>query len=179
MDIQVIRAPGPRSKQDFCYRKGVIGYRKGLYKHDITIYIRLLTLKRFFRQPLLSALSTLLRQGISEPEFCGDLVYRFRKNVGESDFSEQFRELVNGHKNWLWPGYCAAGCVPGYRPGRCWWLCFALWLRGGGSCLAVCLWLGPPWFSCWLSFTLAYSRVDREYSSLFIVVINLIYMFSL
>ena len=34
------------------------------------------------------SLKTLLQQGISELEFCGDLVYRFRKkNVGKSNFS--------------------------------------------------------------------------------------------
>ena len=33
---------------------------------------------------------TLLQQGISEPDFYGDLVYRFRKLVGKSNFSEQF-----------------------------------------------------------------------------------------
>ena len=45
--------------------------------------------------------------------------------------------------------------------------------------LMICLWLGPPWFNYWFSFTLAYSRISREYSSLFIIVINLIFMFSL
>ena len=44
------------------------------------------------------SLKTLLRQGISEPEFYGDLVYRFRKIVGKSNFSEQFRELINRYK---------------------------------------------------------------------------------
>ena len=34
------------------------------------------------------SLKTLLQQGISEPEFYGDLVYRFRKLVGKSNFSE-------------------------------------------------------------------------------------------
>ena len=38
------------------------------------------------------------QQGISEPEFYGDLVYRFRKNVGKSNFSEQFRKLINRYK---------------------------------------------------------------------------------
>ena len=41
---------------------------------------------------------TLLQQGISEPEFYGDLVYRFRKLVGKSNFSEQFRKLINRYK---------------------------------------------------------------------------------
>ena len=41
---------------------------------------------------------TLLQQGISEPEFYGDLVYRFRKIVGKFNFSEQFRKLINRYK---------------------------------------------------------------------------------
>ena len=44
------------------------------------------------------SLKTLLQQGISEPEFYGDLVYKFRKNVGKSKFSEQFRKLINRYK---------------------------------------------------------------------------------
>ena len=31
-------------------------------------------------------------------EFYGDLVYRFRKIVGKSNFSEQFRKLINRYK---------------------------------------------------------------------------------
>ena len=44
------------------------------------------------------SLKTLLQQGISEPEFYGDLVYKFRKIVGKSNFSEQFRKLINRYK---------------------------------------------------------------------------------
>ena len=44
------------------------------------------------------SLKTLLQQGISEPEFYGDLVYRFRKIVGKSNFSEQFRKPINRYK---------------------------------------------------------------------------------
>ena len=44
------------------------------------------------------SLKTLLQQGISEPEFYGDLVYRFRKFVEKSNFSEQFRKLINSYK---------------------------------------------------------------------------------
>ena len=44
------------------------------------------------------SLKTLLQQGISEPEFYGDLVYRFRKIVGKSNFSEQFSKLINRYK---------------------------------------------------------------------------------
>ena len=41
---------------------------------------------------------TFLQQGISEPEFYGDLVYRVRKLLGKSNFSEQFRILINRYK---------------------------------------------------------------------------------
>ena len=57
---------------------------------------------------------------------------------------------------------------------------FLFLLGSGKGCgLAVCLWLGPPWFSYWFSFTLAYSGVGHGCSSLFIIVIDLIFMFSL
>ena len=44
------------------------------------------------------SLKTLLQQGISEPEFYDDLVYRFRKVVGKSNFSEKFRQLTSRYK---------------------------------------------------------------------------------
>ena len=44
-------------------------------------------------------LKTLLQQGISEPEFYGGLVYRFRKIVENSNFSEQFRKLIKRYKS--------------------------------------------------------------------------------
>ena len=44
------------------------------------------------------SLKTLLQQAISEPEVYGDLVYRFRKIVGKSKFSEQFSKLINRYK---------------------------------------------------------------------------------
>ena len=39
-----------------------------------------------------------LQQSTSEPEFYGDLVYRFRKIVAKANFSEQFRKLINHYK---------------------------------------------------------------------------------
>ena len=42
--------------------------------------------------------------------------------------------------------------------------------------LTICLWLGPPWFNYWVSFTLAYSRISNEYSSLFITVVTAFFM---
>ena len=49
--------------------------------------------------------------------------------VGESDLSGRFGALINRYKGVgcsLDVGCCVADCVPGCRPGRCWWLCFAL-----------------------------------------------------
>ena len=44
------------------------------------------------------SLRKLLQKGISESEFYGDLAYRIKKNVGKSNFSEQFRKLINRYK---------------------------------------------------------------------------------
>ena len=42
-----------------------------------------------------AGLKTLLREGLSEPEFYGDLVYKFKKHIGRNDFfSFQFRKII-------------------------------------------------------------------------------------
>ena len=49
-------------------------------------------------------LKSLLHQGLSEPEFYGDLVYKkkkkvtFKKIMGRTDFSDQFRKTIIRHK---------------------------------------------------------------------------------
>ena len=43
-------------------------------------------------------LKTLLHQGLSEPEFYGDLVYIFKKIEGNADFSDQFRKITVRYK---------------------------------------------------------------------------------
>ena len=43
-------------------------------------------------------LKTLLHRGLSEPEFCGDLVYKFKKIVGRVDFSDQFKKIIVRYK---------------------------------------------------------------------------------
>ena len=43
-------------------------------------------------------LKSLLHQGLSEPEFYGDLVYKFKKIMGRTDFSDQFRKMIIRHK---------------------------------------------------------------------------------
>ena len=44
-------------------------------------------------------LKTLLHQGLSEPEFYGDLVYKFKKIVGRADFTDQFRKIIVRYKH--------------------------------------------------------------------------------
>ena len=57
------------------------------------------TFSKFYRRhnELISkfnfGLKTLLHQGLSEPEFYGDLIYKFKKIVGRADFSDQFKKL--------------------------------------------------------------------------------------
>ena len=46
-------------------------------------------------------LKTLLHQGLSEPEFYGDLVYKLKKIVGRADFSDPFRKIIVRYKRWL------------------------------------------------------------------------------
>ena len=43
-------------------------------------------------------LKSLLRQGLSEPEFYGDLVYKLKKIVGSNKFSVQFIKLISHYK---------------------------------------------------------------------------------
>ena len=41
---------------------------------------------------------SLLHQCLSEPEFYGDLVYKFKKLRGMTDFSDQFRRIIMRYK---------------------------------------------------------------------------------
>ena len=42
-------------------------------------------------------LKTLLLQGLSEPEFYGDLEYKFRKIIGKNDFLYHFKKMIVGY----------------------------------------------------------------------------------
>ena len=46
-------------------------------------------------------LKTLLHQGLSEPEFYGDFVYKLKKLIGRADFSDQFRKNIVRYKR-IW-----------------------------------------------------------------------------
>ena len=43
-------------------------------------------------------LKTLLLHGLSEPEFYGDLVYKFRKIIGKNDFPYHFKKIIVRYK---------------------------------------------------------------------------------
>ena len=119
-------------------------------------------------------LKTLLHQGLSEPEFYGDLVYKFKTIVGRVDFSYQFRKIIIFYKrigyninimrqsacltqSWLitlLPSLIAPPpLIARLWVGRQtqWWprhkAIYFSWL---GPEL-FCQLLGPPGFSCWFS----------------------------
>ena len=39
-----------------------------------------------------------MRQGLSEPDFYGDLVYKLKKVVGSNNFSAQFNKIISHYK---------------------------------------------------------------------------------
>ena len=47
-------------------------------------------------------LKTLLLQGFSEPELYGDLVYKFRKIIGENDFPYHFKKIIVRYKKFVY-----------------------------------------------------------------------------
>ena len=58
--------------------------------------------KFYHRHSELIGLKTLLQQGISEPIFYGDLVFKFKRIVGKPNFSDQFKKIV---KRYIRVGY--------------------------------------------------------------------------
>ena len=80
------------------------------------------------------SLKTLLHIGT---RFYGDLVYRFKKIVGKSNFPEQFRKLIDRYKRISYSLDIMRDCMPSCQPNHCWWLCFTLKLHDGGSGLRL------------------------------------------
>ena len=115
-------------------------------------------------------LKTLLHQGLSEPEFYGDLVYKLKKYVVKANFFDQFRKIIICYKrigyniNIMQQLACLVfdpitvnnfaslfNCTQDERQTQ--WLprhkaIYFSWL---GPEL-FCLLLGPPGFYCWFSF---------------------------
>ena len=63
------------------------------------------------------SLKKLMQQGICNPEFYGDLVYKFKKIIGNPNFSNLLKRIVNRFKR---AGYSldirhyAADCMPSF-----------------------------------------------------------------
>ena len=70
-----------------------------------------------------TGLKSLLRQGLSEPEFYGDLVYQFKKIDGCNNFSAQFIK-INSHYKKI--GYNINVLQQTAQPNHDWQLCFPL-----------------------------------------------------
>ena len=72
--------------------------------HRRTTYIIQLLTLQFYRRyyDLISkfqvGLKSLLRQGLSEPDFYGDLVYKLKRIVGSNNFSAQFIKIISHYK---------------------------------------------------------------------------------
>ena len=87
---------------DFITRNKLLTQK--LLKQGYRYHKRRKTVSKFYRQyyDLISkfqaGLKSLLRQGLSEPEFYGDMVYKFRKIVGSNKFSAQFIRIISHYK---------------------------------------------------------------------------------
>ena len=77
-------------KQGYRYHKIRKAFSKFYYRHSELIV------------KYNTGLKTLLQQGISEPIFYGDLVYKFIRIVGKPNFSDKFKKIV---KRYIRVGY--------------------------------------------------------------------------
>ena len=77
-------------KQGYRYHKLHKTFSKFYYKHSEFIVRYNICLKTF------------LQQGISEPVFCGDLVYKFKRIVGKPNFSDQFKKIIKRYKRMVY-----------------------------------------------------------------------------
>ena len=89
------------------------------------------TFSKFYRRyyDLISkfqvGLKSLLRQGLSEPDFYGDLVYKLKKIVGSNNFSAQFIKIISHYKK-IGYNINVTDCMLGSQPNHGWQLCFPL-----------------------------------------------------
>ena len=125
-DFEIVNFPFldgdvPRSKSYGVYISQLIRFaRASSYVTDFNTRIKVLTQKllkqgylyhklrkknsKFYRRyhGLISkfqvGLKFLLRQGLSEPDFYGDLVYKLKKIVGSNNFTTQFIKIISHYK---------------------------------------------------------------------------------
>ena len=83
----------------------IISYHKIMcFKQGYRYHKLRKTFSKFYRRyyDLISkfqvGLKSLLRQGLSEPDFYGDLVYKLKKIVGSNNFSAQFIKIISHYK---------------------------------------------------------------------------------
>ena len=72
--------------------------RQGYRYHKLRSVLKLLSAAFVIVSKYNVGLKTLLLQGLSEPEFYGDLVYKFRKIIGKNDFPYHFKKIIVRYK---------------------------------------------------------------------------------
>ena len=106
-DFEIVNFPFldgdvPRSTSYGVYISQLIRFaRASSYVADFNTRNKLLTqklLKQGYRYHKLHKTFSLLRQGLSEPDFYGDLVYKLKKIVGSNNFSAQFIKIISHYK---------------------------------------------------------------------------------
>ena len=62
-------------------------------------YLNLIkNIKTYIRRQQHKNIFKILSEGLSEPEFYGDLVYKFKKLIGINDCSFQFRKIITRYR---------------------------------------------------------------------------------
>ena len=77
-------------KQGYSYHEIRKAFSKFYHRHSVLIVKYNIGLK------------TILQQGISEPVFYGDLVYKFKRIVGKPNFSYQLKKNIKHYKKKCW-----------------------------------------------------------------------------
>ena len=88
-------------KQGYRYHKIRKAFSKFYHRHSELI---------FFKYNI--ALKTFLQESISEPIFYGVLVFKFKRIVEKTNFSDQFKKILNV----ILLGYNATVCITGFKP---------------------------------------------------------------
>ena len=93
-----------KSTRSFCQKLVWQKNSGGSFKQGYRYHKLCKTFSKFYRRyyDLISkfqvGLKSLLRQGLSEPDFYGDLVYKLKKIVGSNNFSAQFIKIISHYK---------------------------------------------------------------------------------